>query len=81
MTINPSDVNDPITQILAGEEINMANFINTAGPNSTQRAKNIPSNPFSAAKFFHYIIKCWKSYSGYKCTKRIARYTTKEYSE
>lgn len=41
MTINPSDVNDPITQILAGEEINMANFTNTAGPNLIQREKNI----------------------------------------
>ena len=27
-----------------------------SGPSSDQRAKNIVANPFTAAKFFHYII-------------------------
>jgi hypothetical protein len=33
ITINPSDLHDPITQIFAGEEINMDNFLATLGPN------------------------------------------------
>lgn len=56
VTINPSDTNDPIAQVFAGEDINLSDFVKTAGPNSTQRAKNIASDPFAAAKFFHYII-------------------------
>lgn len=56
ITINPSDTNDHIAQVFAGEDINMTDFVNTAGPNSSQRAKNIASDPFAAAKFFHYII-------------------------
>lgn len=57
VTINPSDTNDPIAQVFAGEDIDMANFIQTAGPNSAQRSKNIASDPFAAAKFFHFMIK------------------------
>lgn len=56
LTINPSDTNDPIAQVLAGEDINLREFIRTAGPNPTQRAQNVASDPFAAAKFFHYII-------------------------
>ena len=57
MTINPSDVNDPITQILAGEEINMANFINTAGPTLTE-GKEYPQQSIFSCKILplHYQI-------------------------
>lgn len=57
LTINPSDTNDPIVQVFAGEEIDMDTFVATAGPDSTWHAKNIVADPFAAAKFFHYIIK------------------------
>ena len=56
LTINPSDTNDPIAQIFTGEDIDMSDFVQTAGPSSGQRAKNIAADPFAAAKFFHYII-------------------------
>lgn len=55
LTINPSD-QDPIAQVLAGAEIDLDNFISTAGPEPDQRAKNIASDPFASAKFFHFII-------------------------
>lgn len=57
VTINPSDTHDPIAQVFAGEDINMEDFMQTAGPNSTQRSRNIAADPFAAAKFFHYLIK------------------------
>ncbi|KAG8793842.1 hypothetical protein FRC12_001393 [Ceratobasidium sp. 428] len=56
LTINPDDLHDPIAQIFAGEEIDMDNFIRTAGPDSTQRAQNIAQDPYAAAKFFHFTV-------------------------
>lgn len=57
LTINPSDTNDPIAQVLAGKDINLEDFICTAGPNATEQAKNISSDPYAAVICFHYIIK------------------------
>lgn len=57
VTINPSDTHDPIAQVLAGEEIDMDNFLATAGPDNSRRAGNIARDPFAAAKFFHIIIR------------------------
>lgn len=54
--INPSDLHDPITQIFAGEEINMDRFMATLGPDKSKRAKNIADNPYATAKFFHFMI-------------------------
>ena len=56
ITINPSDLHDPIAQIFAGEEINMDRFMATLGPDKTKRAKNIADDPYAAAKFFHFMI-------------------------
>ena len=56
ITINPSNVGDPLSQVLAGEEIDMDSFINTSGPNSTQRNKNVVKDPYVAAKFFHLVV-------------------------
>ena len=58
ITINPADVQDPIAQVFAGVEIDLDNFCNTAGPNNSQRATNIAEDPFSSAKYFHFIVKC-----------------------
>jgi Helitron helicase-like domain at N-terminus len=57
ITINPSDIHDPIAQIFAGEKIDMDSFISTLGPNKEQRARNIAGDPYAAAKFFHFMIR------------------------
>ncbi|KAG9124525.1 hypothetical protein FRC07_011299, partial [Ceratobasidium sp. 392] len=56
LTINPDDLHDPVAQIFACEEIDMDKFVKTAGPNSTQRSKNIARDPYAAAKFFHFAV-------------------------
>ena len=57
ITINPSDLHDPVVQVLIGEEIDMDNFFATAGPDSNCRAQNIARDPYGAAKYFFFIIK------------------------
>lgn len=57
VTINPSDTHDPIAQVLAGEDIDLDNFCATAGPDNARRSMNVASDPFAAAKFFHFIIR------------------------
>jgi len=57
ITINPSDLHDPVVQVLVGEEIDMDKFFATAGPDSDRRAQNIASDPYGAAKYFFFIIK------------------------
>jgi hypothetical protein len=57
ITINPSDIHDPIAQVFAGEDIDLDNFVNTVGPDKDKRAKNIAADPYAAAKFFHFIIR------------------------
>ena len=56
MMINPCDLHDPIAQIFPGENIDLDTFIATHGPNKTQRAKNIASDLYVAAKFFHFLV-------------------------
>jgi len=58
ITINPADTQDPIAQVFAGVEIDLDNFCNTAGPTNNQRATNVAEDPFSSAKYFHFIVKC-----------------------
>ena len=43
-------------QVLAGANINLDNFCNTAGPDSIDRAMNMASDPYAFAKFFHFMI-------------------------
>ncbi|KAF8803392.1 hypothetical protein BYT27DRAFT_7214713 [Phlegmacium glaucopus] len=56
VTINPSDTQDPIAQVLAGADINLDAFCKTAGPDGTDRALNMASDPYASAKFFHLMI-------------------------
>ena len=56
ITINPSDLNDPIVQVFAGENIDLDQFVATQGPGKEQRAQNVAEDPFAAAKFFHFMI-------------------------
>ncbi|PBK58622.1 hypothetical protein ARMSODRAFT_900264, partial [Armillaria solidipes] len=57
VTINPCDLHDPIAQVFAGEDIDLDNFISSAGPDKDQRAQNIANDPYAAAKFFHFMIR------------------------
>lgn len=56
VTINPSDLHDPIVQVFAGEDVEMDNFRAHLGPNREKRAQNVARNPFAAAKFFKFLI-------------------------
>lgn len=56
LTINPDDLHDPIAQIFAGQEIDMDDFVKTAGPDSLRRSQNIARDPFAAAEFFSFTI-------------------------
>lgn len=57
ITINPPDIHDPIAQVFAGEEIDLNNFLAHKGPDSDWWAQNIAKDPYTAAKFFHFIIR------------------------
>jgi hypothetical protein len=56
ITINPSDLHDPVAQVFAGEKIDLDHFMRTVGPDATVRAHNIASDPYAAASFFHFLI-------------------------
>lgn len=56
ITINPSDTNDPIAQVLAGSDIDLNNFMPDSGPNSQTRSYKMASDPHAASEFFHLII-------------------------
>ena len=56
IAINPCDLYNPIAQIFTSENINLDDFIATARPNTDTRAKNIASDPYAVAKFFHFMI-------------------------
>jgi hypothetical protein len=58
ITINPPDSQSPVAQVMVGEEIDLDNFCNTAGPDSNHRAVNIAGDPFAAAQYFHHTITC-----------------------
>jgi hypothetical protein len=57
MTVNPSDTQDPIAQVMTGAMIDLDKFCRTAGPDHEERATNIAGDPYAAAKFFHFLIK------------------------
>ncbi|KAJ3818427.1 hypothetical protein F5880DRAFT_1491409, partial [Lentinula raphanica] len=57
ITINPSDVQNPIAQVFAGEDIDLDRFNRECGPNSMRRALNIAKDPYAAALFFHFVVK------------------------
>ena len=76
ITINPSDLHDPIAQIFAGEEIDMDTFINTAGPNKEERAINVTCDPYASAWFFKTIIMLiLETLFGIKSTERVIERT------
>lgn len=56
ITINPCDLHDPIAQVFAGEHIDMDKFMHTLGPSKDTRAQNMASDPYAAARFFHFMV-------------------------
>jgi len=57
ITINPTDLHDPIMQVFAGEDVNLDNFVASSGPDSHTQALNVAGDPYAAAKFFHFMIR------------------------
>ncbi|KAF8810465.1 hypothetical protein BYT27DRAFT_7209448 [Phlegmacium glaucopus] len=57
VTINPSDTQGPIAQVLAGANINLNVFCKTAGPDGIDRALNTAADLYASANFFHLMIK------------------------
>ena len=76
VTINPLDYEDPIAQILAGENIDMGSFMSFVGPNSKERARNMADDPFASASFFHFIIE-----TTLECLFAVRMHTTKRQVE
>ncbi|TFK88570.1 hypothetical protein K466DRAFT_488611, partial [Polyporus arcularius HHB13444] len=56
ITINPTDIHDPVAQIFAGADINLDDFLAAIGPNADERAKAIADDPYAAARFFHFMV-------------------------
>jgi Helitron helicase-like domain at N-terminus len=48
LTINPMNYEDPIAQILVGEEINMDLFMEFMGPEPSKHARNVAKDPFAS---------------------------------
>ena len=57
ITINPADNHDPVAQVLAGENIDLDNFSGLLGPDASQRAEVVASNPYATAEYFNVIIR------------------------
>jgi hypothetical protein len=57
ITVNPDDLHNPIAQVFIGEEIDLDNFVKTAGPDRDRRSKSIARDPYAAARFFHFMIR------------------------
>ncbi|RDB20715.1 hypothetical protein Hypma_012141 [Hypsizygus marmoreus] len=57
ITINPPDTQDPIAQVMTGEEIDLDNFNPQLGPTSKQRAVNVAGDPYASTRYFHMIIQ------------------------
>ncbi|KDN34225.1 hypothetical protein RSAG8_12684, partial [Rhizoctonia solani AG-8 WAC10335] len=56
VTINPNNLHDPVVQVLAGEKIDMDNFVATMGPDRQKCTENITEDPYACTQYFHYII-------------------------
>ena len=53
LTINPADTQDPIAQVLCGEEIDLDSF---CAIDHRANAAAVAADPFASASFFHLII-------------------------
>jgi hypothetical protein len=56
MTINPSDLNDPIAQVFVGENIDLDRLLDGLQPDSHRRAQNVAKDPYGVTEYFHFMI-------------------------
>ena len=57
LTINPIDYDDPIAQIMVGEDIDMEFFQDAMGPDARTQGRNIANDLFASTLFFYFIIR------------------------
>ncbi|KAE9393396.1 hypothetical protein BT96DRAFT_829363, partial [Gymnopus androsaceus JB14] len=59
LTLNPTDTNNPIAQVLAGREIDLDKFFHDLKPGAEnlERSAFISQNPVAAAEFFHHSVR------------------------
>ena len=56
ITINPSDINDPIAQVFTSCNIKLDQFMSSNGPGWELGATSIALGPYGTSEFFHFII-------------------------
>lgn len=56
MTVNPSDIHNPIAQYFAEAEIDLDSFCPGIAASVSDRAAWITQDPYAAAKFFYTLI-------------------------
>ena len=56
LTINPMDYEDPIAQVIAGEDIDLDSFMDVMRDDVNERMENMAKDPFASASFFHFIV-------------------------
>ncbi|KAF8830527.1 hypothetical protein HHX47_DHR2001129 [Lentinula edodes] len=59
LTLNPSDTNNPIAQVLAGRDIDLDRFFHDLKPGSEniERTTSVAQNPVAGAQFFHITVQ------------------------
>ncbi|THU87589.1 hypothetical protein K435DRAFT_583220, partial [Dendrothele bispora CBS 962.96] len=59
LTLNPSDTNNPIAQVLAGCDIDLDQFFHNLAPGAEnlERSTSIAQNPVAGAKFFDISVR------------------------
>jgi hypothetical protein len=59
VTINPSDVNNPLVRLVAGEDINLEDAERGEDLSKLLRQKLVAKNPHIAAEYFDRVIKAF----------------------
>ncbi|THU82711.1 hypothetical protein K435DRAFT_808074 [Dendrothele bispora CBS 962.96] len=59
LTLNPTDTNNPIAQVLAGRDLDLDKFFDDLKPGAEnlEHSSSITLNPIAAAEFFHPSVK------------------------
>lgn len=57
ITINPTDIHDPIAQVMTGADIDLDSFNTSSGPDASTRLTRIANDPYAATRFFHFMIQ------------------------
>lgn len=74
LTINPADTQDPVAQVLCGEDINLDNF---DAIDRRPSSAAIAADPYASATFFHLtinaVLQALLGITGYKSTHPIKR--------